>query len=155
MLYNTGGEFQIHQSVCTVKQKTTIYTFFISCKCLDIFWNTCSNTFKTCGIQHNMRDLKHIVLGYKFIYKEYTGINTIINLIGFCIFKSHVISEKRSTPYNIFKLLKYELFILCTYLLVLSHHSMTNCHYTDVKDILLNCEQITYICKKRRKRLKL
>ena len=108
---------------------------------LDIFWNTCSNTFKTCGIQHNMRDLKHIVLGYKFIYKEYTVINIIINLIGFCIFKSYVISEKRTTPYNIVKLLKYELFILCTYLkkklLVLSHHSMTNCHYTDVKDILL------------------
>ena len=88
-----------------------------------------------------MRDLKHIVLGYKFIYKEYTGINMIINLIGFCIFKSYVISEKRTTPYNIVKLLKYELFILCTYLkknlLVLSHHSMTNCHYTDAKDILL------------------
>ena len=41
-----------------------------------------------------MRDLKHIVLGYKFIYKEYTGINITINLIGFCIFKSYVISEK-------------------------------------------------------------
>jgi len=35
-----------------------------------------------------MQDLKHIVLGYKFIYKEYTVINIIINLIGFCIFKS-------------------------------------------------------------------
>jgi len=46
----------------------------------------------------------------------YTGINIIINLIGFCIFKSYVISEKRTTPYNIVKLLKYELFILCTYL---------------------------------------
>ena len=90
-----------------------------------------------------MRDLKHIVLGYTFIYKEYTGINIIINLIGCWIFKSYVISEKRTTPYNIVKLLKYELFILCTYfkkiknLLVLSRHSMTNCHYTDVKDILL------------------
>ena len=70
----------------------------------------------------------------------YTGINIIIN-IGFCIFKSYVISEKRTTPYKIVKLLKYELFILCTYfkknLLVLLHHSMTNCHYTDVKDILM------------------
>ena len=46
----------------------------------------------------------------------YTGINIIINLIGFCIFKLYVISEKRTTPYNIVKLLKYELFILCTYL---------------------------------------
>ena len=63
-----------------------------------------------------MRDLKHIVLGYKFIYKEYIGINIIIKLIGFCNFKSYVISEKRTTPYNIVKLLKYELFILCTYL---------------------------------------
>ena len=62
-----------------------------------------------------MRDLEHIVLGYKFIYKEYTGINITINLIGFCIFKSYVISKKRTTPYNIVKLLKYELFILCTY----------------------------------------
>jgi len=39
---------------------------------------SCSNTFKTCGIQHNMWDLKYIVLGYKFSYKEYTGINIII-----------------------------------------------------------------------------
>ena len=73
-----------------------------TCNCKDI-------------IQHNMRDIKHIVLGYTFIYKEYTGINIIINLIGFCIFKSFVISEKRTTPYNIVKLFKYELFILCTY----------------------------------------
>jgi len=58
-----------------------------------------------------MRDLKHIVLGYKFIYKEYTGINTIINLIGVCIFKSYVISEKRTTAYNIVKLLKYDVHI--------------------------------------------
>ena len=29
-----------------------------------------------------MRDLNHIVLGYTFIYNEYTGINIIINLIG-------------------------------------------------------------------------
>ena len=118
----------------------TTYTFFIACTCLDSFGNTCSNTFKTCGIQHNMRALKHIVLGYKFIYKEYTGINIIINLNGFCIFKSYVISEKRTTPYTIVKLLRYELSILCTTttnLLVLSHHSMTNCHYTDVKNILL------------------
>jgi len=48
-----------------------------------------------------MGDLKHIVLGYKFIYREYTGINIIINLIGCCIFKPYVISEKRTTPYNI------------------------------------------------------
>ena len=41
-----------------------------------------------------MRDLKYIVLGYTLIYKEYTGINIIINLIGLCIFKSYVISEK-------------------------------------------------------------
>jgi len=63
-----------------------------------------------------MRDLKHIVLGYKFIYKEYTGSNNIINLIELCIFKSYVISEKKNNTYNIVKLLKYELFILCTYL---------------------------------------
>ena len=81
-----------------------------------MFGNTSSNTFKTCGIQHNMRALKHIVLGYTFIYKEYTGINIILNLIGFCIFKEYVIIEKRTTPYNIVKLFKYELFILCTYL---------------------------------------
>ena len=54
-----------------------------------------------------MRDLKHIVLGYTFIYKDYTGINIIINLIGFWIFKSYVISEKGTTAYNIVKLLKY------------------------------------------------
>jgi len=44
-----------------------------------------------------MRDLKHTGLGYKFIYNEYTGINIIINLIGFCIFKSYVISENNNT----------------------------------------------------------
>ena len=48
---------------------------FISYKYLDFFLNTCSNTSKTCGIQHHMRDRKYIVLGYKFIYIEYTGIN--------------------------------------------------------------------------------
>ena len=90
-----------------------------------------------------MRDLKHIVLGYTFIYNEYTGMNIIINLIELCIFKSYVISEKKNNTYNIVKFLKYELFILCSYLknnnniLVLSHHSMTNYHCTDVKDILL------------------
>jgi len=51
-----------------------------------------------------MRNCKHIVLGYTFIYKEYTGINIIIYLIEVCIFKSFVISEKRTTPYNIAKL---------------------------------------------------
>jgi len=57
------------------------------------------------------------------------------------IFKSYVISEKRTPLYNIVKLLKYELFNYIfkkkiKKILVLSHHSMTNCHYTDVKDIL-------------------
>jgi len=51
-----------------------------------------------------------------FIYIENTGINIIINLFGCCIFKSYVISEKRTTPYDIVKLLKYELFILFIYL---------------------------------------
>jgi len=44
-------------------------------ECLDMFWNTCSKTFKTCGIQHNMLDLRYMVPGYKFIYKEYTRIS--------------------------------------------------------------------------------
>jgi len=38
--------------------------------------------------------------------KEYPGVNIIVNLLGFCIFKSNIISEKRTTLYIIDKLLK-------------------------------------------------
>jgi len=56
------------------------------------------------------------VLDYEFIYKEYTRINVIINLVGIFIFKSYVISEKRTTLYNIVKLLKYFIYTTCMYI---------------------------------------
>ena len=58
--------------------------------------------------------------------QEYTGINIILNLNGLCIFKSYVIGEKRTTPYNIVKQLKYELFILCKYFFEMSIDFITS-----------------------------
>ena len=55
--------------------------------CFGLKLKFCSNTFNTCGIQHNMRDFKYINLGYIFIDKEYSGTNMLINLIGFRIFR--------------------------------------------------------------------
>ena len=72
-------------------------TFLRSCKCLDLCWNTCSNTFNFFSFTtHHARPYKHC-LGYTFIYKEYTGINMFIITLDFVFFKSYVISGKKTT----------------------------------------------------------
>jgi len=91
------------------KTKENYLHIVIACTCLYIVWSTCSNTFKTCGIQH--AGFKIDCFRLHIHLKKYTYINIIIDLIGLCIFKAYIISEKRTTPYAIVKFLIYELFI--------------------------------------------
>ena len=91
--------------ICACKQDYS--HFFISCKAIDTFWGSISNTFQKCGFNKNMRQLKFIVIGYKT--QEYCQVNTILNLVSFSIYKSYYASDKRSKQINILCLFKNEL----------------------------------------------
>ena len=57
-----------------------------------------------------------VVTGYKFTQEAYNDVNIVINLIGFCIYKSYYVSEKRTKYCDPFKLLTEELKTLIAYL---------------------------------------
>lgn len=67
--------------------------FLIDCPHIAQFWSKINNTFKECNINKRMNSLEYILIGYKIENKEYNIVNTILSLIGYCIYKSYFLSE--------------------------------------------------------------
>lgn len=89
--------------------------FFITCAAVVPFLELIQDTFAKCGFRRSIICLKSLVVGYKIGYAAYADINTILNLVGFCIYKCYYISEKRSTHVNILPIFIYEFNELYSY----------------------------------------
>ena len=90
----------------------TLEHFFITCPYLKSFWTTLSLAFRQIGIHNSMQSINRIAIGYKTQYKQYHDVNNILSYIGFCIYKSHMISEKRTKFVNILNIFQDETSIL-------------------------------------------
>ena len=65
--------------------------FFIHCKYVEYFWNVIRSIFQNCNIDHSMKALQYVVIGYKIDWKEYNDINILLAYIGFAIYKSYIL----------------------------------------------------------------
>ena len=92
--------------------------FFIQCNYLNEFWSTIKHAFELCGIHKQVRYLKYISFGYNIDLEGFKNINIIFSnfsYISFVIYKAYFISNRRTNPCNIMKLLEEELYYLIEY----------------------------------------
>ena len=82
---------------------------FIKCKAVKTFWIKIENIFRLIGINHNVKKLKNIIIGYKINSVEYYPINNVFALIAFVIYKAYYVSECRTIEIDIFNIFKQEL----------------------------------------------
>ena len=101
-------------NVCKVKEDYE--HFFLTCTVVQPVWEKMTEVFKQCGISSNIKSLKTIFTGYKFVYDSYNDVNIVLNLLGFCIYKAYYISEKRAKNCDSFKLFIEEFKLLHAYL---------------------------------------
>ena len=92
----------------------TLEHFFIKCSYVDTFWEIIHILFNQQGICKRF-SMYEIVIGYKIQYKEFQEINLILSQITYSIYKSYMISERRSKTINILKIWYYDLLTLETY----------------------------------------
>lgn len=88
--------------------------FFIECSYIRNFWITIHNIFKKCGISRTF-GMYEIVIGYKIMYKFYQEINILLSHVTFAIYKSYMMSERRTKPVNMLLTLYDDLFTLEKY----------------------------------------
>ena len=90
--------------------------FFIKCRALSTFWSDIQTVFKRCGIQKHIKNINHIVLGYKIDQKEYNIVNIVLSQISYCIYKTYFMCERRTKPINIMYHLYNDLIVIQTHL---------------------------------------
>ena len=96
--------------LCNVCEINESYEhLFINCTEIQSFWTKIITVFKKCGIESDVKTLKNILIGYRTNLPEYSAVNTLFSLIGFCIYKSYFISESRIKKNNSLTILKQEL----------------------------------------------
>ena len=96
-------------------QKETLDHFFITCPYTTTFWTEITSIFKNIGIEKNLQNLHYIAIGYKTTSKEYQDINIILSYIGFSIYKSYFVGERRTNPVNITHIFRNEINMLLHY----------------------------------------
>ena len=69
------------------KEPETYMHLFIKCKAVETFWLKIENIFKLIGVNHNVKKLKNIIIGYKINSVEYYPINNVFALIAFVIYE--------------------------------------------------------------------
>ena len=72
------------------------------------FWKKIYNLFKSNNLEFTLK-LKHLIFGYKIIDNNYYGVNYLITILGFSIYKSYYLSEKKTKNVNVYKFFIYEL----------------------------------------------
>lgn len=97
--------------MCQVCRSIDTYQhFFIDCKFISSFWK---NVYDILNKIHfdNKIELKHLAFGYKITDKGYWDFNLILTIIGFVIYKTFYVSEKRTKSVDIFNIFKNECLI--------------------------------------------
>lgn len=90
--------------------------FFLTCRYVNFFWLNVNSTLKECGISKQINQLDYLVVGYKTDTHKYNMINTILSLIGYTVYKTYFLSNKRNKSINMWKHLLNELNITLYYL---------------------------------------
>jgi hypothetical protein len=95
---------------CNICQDVENYEhFFIECNAVKPFLEKMAYTLDLCGITNNILSLKSLILGYKTSDSCYKDVNILLNIIGFSIYKSYYVSDKRKENINIENIFSYEL----------------------------------------------
>ena len=90
-------------------QTETLEHFFLTCPYVDPFWTMIAHCFEHVGIHKSLRSLNYIAIGYKPSYEGYNDINIILSYISYCIYKSYMVSERRTRAVNILRIFTDEI----------------------------------------------
>ena len=90
--------------------------FFVTCRFLNNFWKKVNTTFQLSGISKNINKLEYIIKGYKIDSPSYNIINLILNFIGYNIYKTYLLSERRQKFIYIWNFLLNDLNMVLFYL---------------------------------------
>ena len=93
-------------------ENDTLEHVIVTCPYLTTFWTKLSLAFRQIGIHNSMQSTNRVTIGYKIPYKQYHDAYKMLSYIGFCIYKSHMISEKRTKFVNILNIFQDETSIL-------------------------------------------
>ena len=85
--------------------------FFLDCPLIQPVWEYTQELFKKCGFNHNMKNLKYLIIGYKPQQIAYNEITELIALVCFSIYKSYLNCEQKHKMQHIFKTFKYEMLL--------------------------------------------
>jgi hypothetical protein len=66
------------------------------------------NLFKRNNLEFTLK-LKHLIFGYKISDNNYYGVNYFITILGFSIYKSYYLSDKKTKNVNVYKIVIYKL----------------------------------------------
>lgn len=81
-------------------QDETYLHYFIECSYLKEFWEKIHILLSKCKMNFNIT-LKHLIFGYKIVYKEYYYFNYFLTIVSFSIYKAYYISEQKQKQVNV------------------------------------------------------
>ena len=82
---------------CRRRLQKLFYWLFVFKK----FLGKIKHLLKKSGFENNI-GLKHVVFGYKIYDNELSGFNYLITIIGFTIYKSYHLSERKTKDVNVY-----------------------------------------------------
>ena len=97
------------------KNIETINHLLIECPYINTFWKTINEIIKFLGINKRFDNLEYLLIGYKSEFRRYDDFNILLNIIGFIIYKSFLISNRRKERINILQILYNDLLTLKYY----------------------------------------
>ena len=100
-------------NVCNIVEDYEHY--FIGCTYFDAFWQKIIDSLKEMYYMINIKRLQYIVMGYKIVYTNYEGINVLLTIIGYAIYKTFHVSEQKRKYVNAVSILRREIEQYITY----------------------------------------
>lgn len=94
------------------KQVDDYQHFFMTCNFVHKFWTQIKEILRYFNIDEHICTLKNLVFGYKIADECYYGINLLLTIIGFSIYKAHYLSNQRERKIDVFHTFRNELLTL-------------------------------------------
>ena len=91
------------------KQIENYEHFFLKCSYFELFWEKVQQILKKLNIGRHVINLKSIALGYKIHDKEYYGLNLLLTIISYTIYKVYYMSDKKIKVIQPLKILRQEI----------------------------------------------